>query len=531
MIDQPIDPELTDEIRNGNCVLVLGPDLAEMAGLPSLSTLMEDPAKELGIDSQSLSVPEIAECYVKSHEKAAGLLKRRLKKRLQIQTRHKDNHLLIKDLPFPVIIAMSYDTLLEHAFDAPPSKNFAPVVIENGLSSWDDDVPQIVRPLGSVDDPESIVIATSEFESYPAKYPRIIQKIKTLALERTFLFIGFGGQSHELDWLLESFDSDFQKSGKATHIVITDSALYAGELLERENFRVTVLDLRDKTSPLGMSRFLRCLSDMVKGLTTADVLRPGIGQVIRPPVTLADQEKQTIVNGLIDTRLGSYLSFRVKPKAVDHVHHYEYLGREDLLDYEVGDFYSIRVLKGINMGEGLSAFVIYSESSEVKVTFEDCCIQAIDLTSGDPLVVDPLGDGGLSFTQAFRIYFPCPIAPGERFDIEYCMRLPGELRALPRRGDAMSISLARTVLGVDELEFAVVLDKKPRAYWVDELTYERGRQMSRLRPPIQELGRQYIEERDRHCKALQWTSDKAFRIACKWHKPEAIGYFINYKFG
>lgn len=56
----------------------------------------------------------------------------------------------------------------------------------------------------------------------------------------------------------------------------------------------------------------------------------------------------------------------VDPRAVDHVHHYEYLAREDLLDYETGDFYSIRVLEGVNASDGPSAFAVYSESSEVK---------------------------------------------------------------------------------------------------------------------------------------------------------------------
>jgi len=171
---------------------------------------------------------------------------------------------------------------------------------------------------------------------------------------------------------------------------------------------------------------------------------------------------------LLLRRLGTGLSTHVIEEHVDTIHDYDLVLRQDLLDYSTNDFYSVRRLAGQNASARQSSFLIYSESSERKLTFTQTAVRAFDMASDNELVVESfLPADAMEFTHAFKIYFPEPIAPGEPFDIIYDIRLPGELEVLSPENEIMSISLGRIRRKVKHLDFNVCLNFKPKSVMVE----------------------------------------------------------------
>jgi hypothetical protein len=166
---------------------------------------------------------------------------------------------------------------------------------------------------------------------------------------------------------------------------------------------------------------------------------------------------------LMVQRMGSGLSLYVDPEHYDETHQYALVARQDLLDYPTGDFYSIRRLRGLNASERPSEGLIYAESSEVRLKFEQTQTKAFDSASRKPLAIESLLPASVStFQHGFQILFPRPIAPGDGFDVVFAIKLPGELTFLSPEEEIMSIALVRYALGVERLEFKICLDFEPR---------------------------------------------------------------------
>lgn len=229
-------------------------------------------------------------------------------------------------------------------------------------------------------------------------------------------------------------------------------------------------------------------------------------------------------------RIGAWLAEVPEPAHVDNVHHYDEVFRQDFLDYNTPDFYSIRRLKGRNVGHRASSFLLYRESSERKFTFADAGVTALNVPTKEELVVDPdLGFGTLAHTHAFRIHFPKPIEPGETFDIVYNIRLPGELLDLNRDSEVMSISLSRIKHGVDKLVFNVALSFQPRAAVAYRLTRDEQFVLCAGTPPrVTKYKAQEWFEKPNHL-GIEWSVATPYIIQWATTSPNGRMYIINFR--
>jgi DNA-binding SARP family transcriptional activator len=229
---------------------------------------------------------------------------------------------------------------------------------------------------------------------------------------------------------------------------------------------------------------------------------------------------------LIVSRLGSGLSLHVDPEHVDHVHRYIYVSRTDLLDYPSGDFYSLRRLRGRNESDKPSPGIIYTESSEAKITFESTGTRAYETQSRRRLAVEPLLPSDIElFQHGFRILFQSPLPPGEEFDIAFAIRLPGELRFLSPNEEIMSIALVRWELGVERLDFRVCLNFEPLSV-AGEYVDEAGEFAPLDDPPA--LAPYVAEEWYERDLDIPWSSTP-FAVSCQIDKPRAPMYVIRYR--
>ena len=170
----------------------------------------------------------------------------------------------------------------------------------------------------------------------------------------------------------------------------------------------------------------------------------------------------------------SLYSIIYNPKYIDDKHEYDYVYRQDLIDYKTQEYQSIRELKGRNASETDSMFLWYSESTEIPTRFNDIKIVAKDLLSKEELLVEYDGDTNNSeIIHPFKIYFQRPLEPGHSFHIGYYMHIFEANKAVAQRG-TMSMSLSR-MKTVKHLQFNVCVNFKPKVYQVEVLEANKGK--------------------------------------------------------
>lgn len=290
------------------------------------------------------------------------------------------------------------------------------------------------------------------------------------------------------------------------------------EIVDRRERSAVDYDLIDEIP--GIRTELDQLRELAKA--TPLILSP-------PPPASAQSEpiaNKQVLNRLLVSRLGSGLSLRVDPEHVDSTHRYTRVVRHDLLDYPSGDFYSLRRLCGVNVTSKPSAGLVYAESSEARIAFEQTEIRAYDTASRKRLVVEPLLPGDVPLYQhGFRILFPRAIAPNQEFDITYAIRLPGELAVLSPVEEIMSIALVRWLHGVEQLEFKLCLNFEPSNVCSEYLADDGELSQLDHAPSLEPYSPEEWYERDLD---IPWSSEPHL-ISFTVDQPKAPLYAIRYR--
>lgn len=297
-----------------------------------------------------------------------------------------------------------------------------------------------------------------------------------------------------------------------------DLLSYLIEIVDRRERSAVDYDLIDEIP--GIRTDLDQLRELAKA--TPLILAPP------PPASALSDSIATkqLLNRLLVSRLGSGLSLRVDPAHVDSAHRYTRVVRHDLLDYQSGDFYSLRRLCGVNVTSKPSAGLVYAESSEARITFEQTETRAYDTASRKRLVVEPLLPSNVPLYQhGFRILFPRAIAPNEEFDITYAIRLPGELAVLSPVEEIMSIALVRWPHGVERLEFKLCLNFEPSSVCGEYLADDGELVQLDDTPSLEPYSPEQWYERDLD---IPWSSEP-YLISYAVDQPKAPLYTIRYR--
>ena len=228
-------------------------------------------------------------------------------------------------------------------------------------------------------------------------------------------------------------------------------------------------------------------------------------------------------------RPGAWMADQRVPEHMDTFHHYLELFRQDMLDYETGDFYSIRRLRGRNNSRRPSFDVPYRESSERKFTFDEAAVQAFDFRTREELEVEPEIVDESSHTHPFRIRFPSAVAPGQTFDVVYNIRLPGELNELRGDSEVMSVSLVRITQGVAKLVFNVATNFKPTGAGAYHLRPSGSFVAVLGRPPTVEPYRAKHWFEDPTVFGIEWSCERPYIIRWQTTKPSGRMYVINFR--
>jgi hypothetical protein len=211
--------DLIAAIRDRRAILFAGAGVSMTVGLPSWSTLIEQMARELGLDPKVSAEPDtnyftLAE-YYRLTKGSIGPLRSWMDRNWSIPEETLKTsrvHALIARLDFPLIYTTNFDRNLETAF-ALHGKDFVKIVTAKDVAQARDGVTQIVKLHGDFDDDPSIVIAETDYlERLSFESPLDI-KFRADALGRPILFIGYSMSDLNIRFLLHRLWRTWQASG------------------------------------------------------------------------------------------------------------------------------------------------------------------------------------------------------------------------------------------------------------------------------------------------------------------------------
>lgn len=237
------------------------------------------------------------------------------------------------------------------------------------------------------------------------------------------------------------------------------------------------------------------------------------------------QDTSDVLN-VVNHRIGPLISLRVlDEREYDYIHKFTLLFRQDQLKYDSLNFYSYRVLKGINISKSMSSYLIYTESTDIPISFDNIKINARNNVNGKALVIECLHSTTEKRLQhIFKINFDQPIAPNQSFDISYSIEILNEISVYDKEKEIQSISLIRNKQPISKLTFNVCLDFEPRAVKV----YAR-----KINSQLTEINsatiKKYIPSSELdNIYSIQWGTSIPYIIEVDVQNPQYDQYIIEY---
>jgi hypothetical protein len=191
----PLPDRLLHDLRAGEVVLFAGAGVSKGAGLYDWNELICRLAEELQIPEkqrEKTSHLDIAQWY---RDEEGGNL--RLQEIIRSEFGRKSSrptlaHYLLTSLPVRIFFTTNYDDLLSQSLEA---LKYWPVrITEEGhiprTGSREDTF--VVHLHGHVDRPHDIVLSRSDFDGYFKDRPAFAAILKSLLLNHTFFFVGYG---------------------------------------------------------------------------------------------------------------------------------------------------------------------------------------------------------------------------------------------------------------------------------------------------------------------------------------------------
>lgn len=196
MTQKEIYQDLPEQIRKGNCVLLLGMGVyrgsSQITGglsIPDNMALARELAERCGYAEEPLSLPRVAQ-YYEWKQGRQGLIS-------YVRDRFEpfiDMHLpvlgIICRFPFKAIITTCVDNLLENEF-LRQGKRYDKIVCNDDVPFQHSDRPLLIKLHGTLDRPDSLVLTEDDQDKFFERLPNVSDTVKTLCSHCTLVFLGF----------------------------------------------------------------------------------------------------------------------------------------------------------------------------------------------------------------------------------------------------------------------------------------------------------------------------------------------------
>ena len=212
---QQIETFINDFVQNlneGSASIFAGAGLSQPAGFVNWSKLMEEIAKDLGLDvNMESDLVSIAQ-YHQNENQNRDKLNRKIVQEFVEDTKETENHRIISRLPISSIWTTNYDTLIETAFKN--VKKIADVKYTNQqlLHTKPKRDVVIFKMHGDVNHPSEAILTKEQYERYHISHQSFIDALSGELITKTFLFLGFSFSDPNLDYVLSRLHYRFKEN-------------------------------------------------------------------------------------------------------------------------------------------------------------------------------------------------------------------------------------------------------------------------------------------------------------------------------
>lgn len=220
-----IRKEIQEAIKNDKLVIFAGAGLSTQFGLPSWKKLVEDVIKETDNDDLKLYIPllnneNIGMSPIEVLEKLKGedkRIRKYIKNKFQISDGDLTLHRKLIELTTR-IITTNYD----NAFELASKNTLSPTVHTStfNISEIEKDTKAYIFKLhGTYSEPDNCIIFKEDYQKVYENDSSSVEKLKSIFINKTILFIGFGFNDPDIELIFRNLDKCFDNNNK--HYILT----------------------------------------------------------------------------------------------------------------------------------------------------------------------------------------------------------------------------------------------------------------------------------------------------------------------
>lgn len=235
-------PLLADKLREEKLILFVGAGLSQGSGLPDWKTLFAPLCKKLNRpyeDDFPAAADELIEKGIYSRNELVEYI---VKKIGDINLELNENHRLLKELPFKIIITTNYDNLLEDLYGASKLKR---IYIDEEMAYFDPQSGknQLIYLHGDINHGKHMVISSADYQDYANTHRLMARRLELLLQEYTVLFTGYSAADPNLLAVIDHFRITYREDARRHFIVIpTPPEKKAHQLRRRYGIEPVILN-------------------------------------------------------------------------------------------------------------------------------------------------------------------------------------------------------------------------------------------------------------------------------------------------
>ncbi len=248
--------DLKQHIASGEATAFVGAGLSIGAGLPGWYDLLAELSARIGYElppakwASGDALIDAAQAYV-NRQGLHGLISH-LKDRLDTTgVQPTAAHRALARLPISLIFTANFDDLLERAYrDA--GKRVEVVVKDSSIPFMrrGPGVVNIVKLYGDLDQPDTIVLARQQYESYFLQRPQMVKLLETELARSDTLYLGWSGSDPYFKLVFGELLSRFGGMMRPGYAVMFDVTDDQRDELARKQIRPVALPSGDRTAAL-----------------------------------------------------------------------------------------------------------------------------------------------------------------------------------------------------------------------------------------------------------------------------------------
>src|SRR3984893_2026606 len=217
-----IPHELVNAIVRGDAVLFIGAGLSIDAGLPGWNELLEPLANSINLPMALRTDPLKVAQYYQNKRGRNVLLNHICEQTDTIGKAPTPNHMRLARLGIHTWVTSNYDSLLEQTLHQAEMR-FIKVVCDHDLSTTSSETMTLIKLHGDREQPNTIVITQQDYETYFRHFPRVKQKLTSLLVDKTFLFIGYSINDPDFNQIQSEIVFDLKDHHRTAYAVLFDA--------------------------------------------------------------------------------------------------------------------------------------------------------------------------------------------------------------------------------------------------------------------------------------------------------------------